>query len=69
MKIKTIILPLAILTAGVLGAVALSGLKQPPEEKASEIKIPEVEVNSQVAGPVSVTVASHGVVQPREKTQ
>jgi RND family efflux transporter MFP subunit len=69
MKIKTIILPLAILTAGVLGAVALSELKQPPEEKVSEIKIPEVEVSTQVAGPVSVTVASHGIVQPREKTQ
>ncbi|GGY41887.1 hypothetical protein GCM10011297_13630 [Bacterioplanes sanyensis] len=68
MKLKTIVLPLGILAVGVLVAVGLAALKQPPEEKPVTQSVPEVEVIERVPGPIQVQVESHGVMSAREQT-
>ncbi|WP_157729936.1 efflux RND transporter periplasmic adaptor subunit [Bacterioplanes sanyensis] len=62
-------MPIAIVAVAVGVAAGLASLKEPPEEKITEVTVPEVEIETRQAGPVSITVGSYGVVQPREKTE
>jgi len=65
---KQIIIPVVILTVGVLGMVAFSAMKKPPEEKAEINLTPIVAVEEVTLQPLNLDVYSHGVVQPKFAT-
>ncbi|WP_440055891.1 efflux RND transporter periplasmic adaptor subunit [Pseudoalteromonas sp. T1lg65] len=65
---KQIILPLAVLTVGITAAVALTAMKEPPEEKVEEIIHPLVKVDPIELSPIRLNVSSYGIVQPKYST-
>ncbi|WP_448565695.1 efflux RND transporter periplasmic adaptor subunit [Thalassotalea ganghwensis] len=66
---KQILVPIAILIAGILLFVAFSSMKKPPEEKAKVDKTPIVAVENIEMGPMLLTVDSYGVVKPKYETE
>lgn len=66
---KQIILPVAVLAVGIAAAVAMSAMKQPPEEKPEEITHPLVQVQPIEVAPVRLNVSSYGVVAPKYSTE
>ncbi|RXE95534.1 efflux RND transporter periplasmic adaptor subunit [Pseudoalteromonas sp. PS5] len=66
---KQIILPVAVLAVGIAAAVAMSAMKQPPEEKPEEITLPLVQVQPIEVAPVRLNVSSYGVVAPKYSTE
>ena len=65
---KQIILPLAVLVAGVGIATAFSAMKKPPEVKTENVIHPLVEVAPVSVAPLLLTVDSYGIVQPKYST-
>ena len=65
---KQIIIPAIILVGGVLGMMAFSAMKKPPEEKAEIDLTPIVAVEEVTLQPLNLDVYSHGVVQPKFAT-
>ena len=65
---KQIILPIAILVAGVIAFIGFSSLKTPPEEKAKEDNTPIIAVENIVVAPMTLHVSSYGIVQPKYET-
>ncbi len=65
---KQIILPIAILVAGVIAFVGFSSLKTPPEEKAEVDNTPIVAVENIVVAPMILHVSSYGIVKPKYET-
>ncbi|WP_371186600.1 efflux RND transporter periplasmic adaptor subunit [Thalassotalea maritima] len=66
---KQIILPIAILLAGVGGFSALSAMKKPPEEKKQVDTTPLVSVQHVVLEPLTLNVDSYGLVEPKYQTE
>ena len=66
---KQIIVPIAILAAGILLFVGLSAMKKPPEEKAEVDNTPIVAVELVTVAPMTLTVDSYGVVKPKYETE
>lgn len=65
---KQIILPIAVLVAGVGLAVAFSAMKQPPEEKPAQDTRPLVSVNAVHLDAITLDVKSYGVVKAKDHT-
>ncbi len=65
---KQIILPIAILVAGVIAFIGFSSLKTPPEEKAKEDNTPIISVENIVVAPMTLHVSSYGIVKPKYET-
>jgi RND family efflux transporter MFP subunit len=65
---KKIILPIVILTSGVLALVALSSMKKPPEEKPKVDNTPIVAVEEISVAPMTLSVDSYGIVKPKYET-
>ena len=65
---KQIIIPIAILTIGVVALVGFSSLKKPPEEKADVDNTPIVAVENIIVMPMTLEVSSYGVVKPKYET-
>jgi len=61
---KQIIIPIAILIAGILLFVGLSSMKKPPEEKEEVDNTPIVAVEPIIVAPLILEVDSHGIVKP-----
>jgi RND family efflux transporter MFP subunit len=68
-SIKQIIVPIGILTAGILLSLAFSSMKKPPEEKAEVDNTPIVAVEEIHIAPMNLTVNSYGVVKPKYETE
>ncbi len=66
---KQIIIPIAILIAGILLFVGFSSMKKPPEEKAKVDNTPIVAVEAIHIAPINLTVNSYGIVQPKYETE
>ncbi len=66
---KQIILPIAVLAVGIAAAVAMSAMKQPPEEKKEEIVHPLVQVQPIHIDQVKLNVSSYGIVMPKYSTE
>ena len=66
-KLK-VFLPLLVLGCGVGGFFGLSALKQPPEQKPPETKLVQVSVLENQFQPMTLTVASYGVVNAKYET-
>ncbi|WDE04949.1 efflux RND transporter periplasmic adaptor subunit [Thalassomonas viridans] len=66
---KQIIIPIGILLAGVGLMVGLSGMKKPPEEKPEVDSTPIVAVENIQVAPLTLEVASYGIVQPKYETE
>jgi len=65
---KKIIIPIAILVAGVIAFIGFSSLKTPPEEKAKEDNTPIIAVENIVVAPMTLHVSSYGIVKPKYET-
>ncbi|MEW6984076.1 efflux RND transporter periplasmic adaptor subunit [Colwelliaceae bacterium 6471] len=65
---KQIIIPIAILAAGIALFAAFSSMKKPPEEKAKVDNTPIVAVEPIIVAPMTLTVESYGVVTPKYET-
>ncbi len=65
---KQIIIPIAILVAGVIAFIGFSSLKTPPEEKAKEDNTPIIAVENIVVAPMILHVSSYGIVKPKYET-
>ncbi|TMP42966.1 efflux RND transporter periplasmic adaptor subunit [Pseudoalteromonas citrea] len=65
---KQIILPIAVLIAGVGISAAFSAMKKPPEEKAEKVIHPLVEVQAVTVAPMQLSVDSYGIVKPKYTT-
>jgi len=65
---KQIILPIAILVAGVIAFVGFSSLKAPPEEKAEVDNTPIIAVENITVAPMTLHVSSYGIVKPKYET-
>ena len=68
-RIKQIIVPVVILTAGISAFFIFSGMKKPPEEKPKVDNTPIVSVQKISLSPVSLDVKSHGLVKPKYETE
>jgi len=68
-RIKQIIVPIAILAAGILLFIGFSSMKKPPEEKAEVDNTPIVAVEEIHVAPMNLTVNSYGVVKPKYETE
>jgi RND family efflux transporter MFP subunit len=66
---KQIIIPIVILAAGVAAMVGFSSMKKPPEEKPEVDNTPIVAVSNISVAPMTLEVASHGMVTPKYETQ
>ncbi len=66
---KQIIVPIVILVAGILLFVVFSSMKKPPEEKAEVDNTPIVSVEEVTVSPMTLNVASYGVVKPKYETE
>lgn len=66
---KQIIVPIAILVAGVLLFALFSSMKKPPEEKEKVDKTPIVAIEPVVIGPMTLEVNSYGIVTPKYETE
>ncbi|KAF7773720.1 hypothetical protein PCIT_a0031 [Pseudoalteromonas citrea] len=65
---KQIILPIAVLIAGIGISAAFSAMKKPPEEKIEKVIHPLVEVQTVTVAPMQLTVDSYGIVKPKYTT-
>jgi len=65
---KQIILPIVILTVGIIALVGFSSMKKPPEEKEAVDTTPMVAVKKIVVAPMTLHVDSYGVVKPKYET-
>jgi RND family efflux transporter MFP subunit len=65
---KQIIIPIAILVAGIAAFVGFSSLKTPPEEKAKEDNTPIIAVENIVVAPMTLHVSSYGIIKPKYET-
>jgi len=68
-RTKQIIVPIAILAAGILLFMGFSSMKKPPEEKAEVDNTPIVAVEKIHVAPMNLTVNSYGVVKPKYETE
>ncbi len=68
-RTKQIIVPIAILTAGILIFMAFSSMKKPPEEKAEVDNTPIVAVEKIHVSSINLTVNSYGIVKPKYETE
>lgn len=66
---KQIIVPIVILTAGVLSFVGISAMKKPPEEKPEVDNTPIVAIEPVTIKSMQLTVDSYGVVMPKYETR
>ncbi|WDD99540.1 efflux RND transporter periplasmic adaptor subunit [Thalassomonas actiniarum] len=66
---KQIIIPIGILLAGVGLMAGLSNMKKPPEEKPEVDTTPIVAVEDINVTPLTLEVASYGIVQPKYETE
>jgi RND family efflux transporter MFP subunit len=66
---KQIIVPIAILAAGILILAALSSMKKPSEEKAEVDNTPIVAVEKVNVSSMNLTVNSYGIVKPKYETE
>ncbi|MGB1263334.1 MAG: efflux RND transporter periplasmic adaptor subunit [Cognaticolwellia sp.] len=66
---KQIFIPFAILIAGIAIFVLFSGMKKPPEEKEEVDNTPIVAVEAISVAPMTLHVASYGVVKPKYETE
>jgi len=66
---KQIIVPMAILVAGILLFVVFSSMKKPPEEKPVVDNTPIVAVETIHVAPINLTVNSYGIVKPKYETE
>ena len=65
---KQIIIPIAILVAGIAAFVGFSSLKTPPAEKAKEDNTPIIAVENIVVAPMTLNVSSYGIIKPKYET-
>ena len=65
---KQIIIPIAILVAGIAAFVGFSSLKTPPAEKAKEDNTPIIAVENIVVAPMALNVSSYGIIKPKYET-
>ncbi|MDP7592568.1 MAG: efflux RND transporter periplasmic adaptor subunit [Litorilituus sp.] len=65
---KQIIIPIAILTVGVVALIGFSSMKTPPQEKPVVDNIPIVAVETISVSPMTLQVDSYGVVKPKYET-
>ncbi len=66
---KQIIIPLAVLAIGFTGFFAFSSMKTAPEEKVKLDNTPIVTVTKVTVAPLTLTVDSYGIVQPKYQTE
>lgn len=66
---KQIIIPIIILVSGILIFMALSSMKNPPEEKPVVDNTPIVAIEPVSVGSMHLKVGSHGVVLPKYETE
>ncbi len=66
---KQIIVPIAILVAGILLFMMFSSMKKPPEEKAEVDNTPIVAVEAVSVAPMTLHVDSYGIVKPKYETE
>ncbi len=66
-KLK-IILPIVVLGLGIAGYMGLASLQQPPQQKPPETKLVQVSVVENQFQPMTLTVASYGVVKAKYET-
>ncbi|QFU22773.1 efflux RND transporter periplasmic adaptor subunit [Shewanella eurypsychrophilus] len=66
---KQIILPIVVLSLGIGGFLAISALKQPPQEKEAVDNTPLVAVKQVEFSPMTFTVSSYGVVNAKYETE
>jgi RND family efflux transporter MFP subunit len=64
-----IIIPVIILTVGIAAMAVFSSLKKPPEEKEKVDNTPIVAVQSISVAPMTLEVASYGMVKPKYETE
>lgn len=65
---KQIIIPIAILGAGIAAFMGFSSLKTPPEEKAAVDNTPIVAVEDIAVAPMTLHVSSYGIIKPKYET-
>ena len=66
---KQIIIPIAILVAGIAAMAVFSSMKKPPEEKEEVDNTPIVAIESITVAPMTLEVSSYGIVLPKYETQ
>ena len=66
---KQILVPIAILVAGILLFGFFSSMKKPPEEKEKVDKTPIVAVEAITIAPMTLEVNSYGIVTPKYETE
>lgn len=66
---KQIIYPIAIIILGVVGFIAFSSMKKPPEEKPATDNTQLVSVAPVIVEPVSIEVSSYGIVSSKNETE
>lgn len=66
---KQIIIPIAILFAGIAAMAGFASLEEPPEEKVKVDNTPIVAIENIIVAPMTLEVSSHGVVTPKYETQ
>ncbi len=66
---KQIIIPIAVLMAGIAALSFFSAMKKPPEEKQEVVDTPIVSVNNISLAPMTLKVDSYGMVTPKYETQ
>ncbi|MCW8864000.1 MAG: efflux RND transporter periplasmic adaptor subunit [Colwellia sp.] len=65
---KQIIIPIAILAAGIIAFAGFSSMKKPPEEKEKVDTTPIVAVEAISVAPMTLHVDSYGVIKPKYET-
>ena len=68
-RILQIVLPLAVIIGGGLGAKSLVDSYQPPEKQPVVIEPPLVRVIEAAAAPQRLTITAEGTVRPRTESQ
>lgn len=66
---KQIIIPIAILIAGIAINFVFASMKKPPEEKEPVDNTPIVAVEAVSVAPMTLQVSSYGVVKPKYETE
>ena len=66
---KQILLPVAVLAAGIALAFGLSAMKTPPEEKPEQDTRPLVAAQNVNIDAITLDVKSYGVVKPKDRTE
>lgn len=66
---KQIIVPIAILVAGIGSFMVFSSMKKPPEEKPEVDNTPIVTIENVSVSPITLHVKSYGIVKPKYETE